>query len=156
MRMFASFDAVPDFFKNDFVHFFSFFRKKLDMVIKNLSTIQMNENVNYFNILNGLVRFNTDLADDQMTQKFNEIYEALQAKRVKNNSLETMPLDKELFSNVFTLFSAERGYLENRHVNFIMNSWARCEFMPNKETIIKMKNKLGKFINMQFYFVSNN
>jgi hypothetical protein len=147
MGLYKNFDEVPVAFNLSFLHFFSFYKKKLQLAMSYIGT-DLEKPSRIYPILNGIVRFNHTLKDDALTEKFNEFLARSHNARVRANLAPDRRLEA-VFENFLCMANNEKKeakewYLTTPQLEFILKAWQSGDFLPKQLLLNNLMHKLGK------------
>jgi hypothetical protein len=151
MKRFTSFDSVPKSYKNAFLFFFSFFKKKLEMLTKSKS-----DYIDAYGlILHGIVAQNYSLSDENLNEKFNEFLMMFFKSRLLEN-VDPGHFVLPLFTHFLSLAAQCNPntqcnrFITKAQVEFVLKTCHDFDFIPTLELVLYLKSKLGRFCSYVF------
>jgi hypothetical protein len=146
MRFYPNFVSMPSNYKDFFVYYFGFFRKKFLNICNNYlfdeniesNFVDENGQFGLLNIcINGSLNLNSDLEDEEITKVQSKLLRKITDLKVKKN------LNHNFQENKFSYNFCHLNELKNdKSIEFLLQTWNTLEYLPVKPIIKKMKSKL--------------
>lgn len=144
MRAYKNIHQVPSFYWPYFIYFFTFYPNKLKLILRLVDKQpDLFSKSLLITILAGLIRFNHDLRDTELTrqiERVNEIY--FKSKRESSSRDVGDSAYRDVFYK-FLLLNSKQS-LNSNQLDFMLTCWSNSNYIPDEFMFRNMKKILNK------------